>query len=140
MIPVTRGIALDERDIEERFVRSAGPGGQHVNKIATAVQLRFDVERSASLTAAVRERLKRIAGTRSSSDGVLVITAQRFRTQARNRRDARERLIELIRQAAHPPKPRRPTRPTRASRLRRREAKRRRGETKRARGGKHDLT
>jgi ribosome-associated protein len=118
MIRVTGTIAIDDRDIEESFIRSSGPGGQNVNKLATAVQLRFDVTRS-GLPADVRTRLAHVAGKRLTADGVLVITAQRYRTQARNREDARERLIELIRRAAAPPVPRRPTRmPARARRAR----------------------
>jgi ribosome-associated protein len=126
MIPVTNSITLDEREIQESFVRASGPGGQNVNKLATAVQLRFDVERSPALPEGVRARLKTLAGRRLTQDGVLVITAQRHRTQERNRQDALERLIDLIRRAATPPVPRRPTRPTLASKCRRLEAKSRR--------------
>ena len=126
MIPVTNSITLDEREIQESFVRASGPGGQNVNKLATAVQLRFDVERSPALPEGVRARLKTVAGRRLTQDGVLVITAQRHRTQERNRQDALERLIDLIRRAATPPVPRRPTRPTLASKRRRLEAKSRR--------------
>jgi ribosome-associated protein len=126
MIPVTNSITLDEREIQESFVRASGPGGQNVNKLATAVQLRFDVERSPALPEGVRARLKTLAGRRLTQDGVLVITAQRHRTQERNRQDALERLIDLIRRAATPPVPRRPTRPTLASKRRRLEAKSRR--------------
>ncbi len=133
-IQITDTIAIDEREIEQKFIRASGPGGQNINKVATAVQLRFDVANSPSLPAEVRERLMGLAGRRITADGVLVIEARRFRTQARNRQDAIERLIALIRKAAEKPKPRRKTRPTRRSQERRLEGKRQRGETKRARG------
>ena len=130
MIPVTPHISIDEREIEETFVRASGPGGQNVNKLSTAVQLRFDVRHSPSLPGDVRERLARLAGSRMTNDGVLVIIAQRHRTQPRNREDALNRLIELIRQAAVRPVKRRPTKPTRASRERRIEGKKRRSGVK----------
>jgi ribosome-associated protein len=136
MIRVTDQIAIDEAELSETFVRASGPGGQNVNKLATAVQLRFDVRHSPSLPPDVRARLARLAGRRLTQDGVLVISAQRHRTQERNRDDARERLFELIRQAAVRPKPRRPTRPTAASRERRIEGKKRRAGVKRLRGGR----
>ena len=139
MIVVTPSIALDEREIEERFVRASGPGGQNVNKLATAVQLRFDVERSPALPEGVRARLKTLAGRRLTQDGVLVITAQRHRTQERNRQDALDRLLDLIRRSATPPRPRRPTRPTLASKRRRLDAKSRRAGIKSLRGGKLSL-
>jgi ribosome-associated protein len=131
MLRVTDTISIDPAELEEAFVRASGPGGQKVNKVSTAVQLRFDTVASRSLPDGVRERLRRLAGRRITADGVLVITAARFRTQARNREDARERLIELIRQAAEPPpKPRRATKPTYASTVRRRETKLRRSTVK----------
>ena len=136
VIHITNRILLDERELSESFVRAGGPGGQNVNKLATAVQLRFDVRGSPSLPPEVRDRLERLAGRRLTSQGVLVIIAQRHRTQERNRQDARARLIDLLRRAATPPVPRRPTKPTRASRLRRLESKTRRAKTKRLRGSR----
>ena len=133
MIPVTPRIAIEEDAIEEVFLRAGGPGGQNVNKVATAVQLRFDAAGSRSLDAPMQARLRRLAGRRMTADGAVVIMARRFRTQERNRADAYERLIDLIRRAAEPGKRRVPTRPTAASRERRREAKLARGRTKRLR-------
>ena len=129
-IRITDHISLDEREIEESFVRSSGPGGQNVNKLSTAVQLRFDVRRSPSLPNDVAIRLMRLAGSRLTKDGVLVIVAQSHRTQERNRQDARDRLVALIRQAAVVPVKRRKTKPTRASREKRIESKKRRGNIK----------
>jgi ribosome-associated protein len=133
MIQVTPSIIIDDSEIEERFVRASGPGGQNVNKVATAVQLRFDAARSTSIDDEVRARLMAIAGSRMTADGVLVIDSRTFRTQAQNREAARERLVELLRQAAVRPKRRRKTRPSGASRLQRLESKRRRANTKQGR-------
>jgi ribosome-associated protein len=130
MIRITNTISIDEREIQEEFIRSSGPGGQNVNKVATAVQLRFDVAHSPSLPEDVRQRLILLTGRRITTDGVLIIVAQRFRTQERNRQDAIGRLTELIRMAAKRPKPRRKTRPTLGSKERRLEAKHRRGDIK----------
>lgn len=137
MIAVTRSISIDEREIEERFIRASGPGGQNVNKLASAVQLRFDVRRSPALPEAVRARLEMLAGRRLTQSGVLVITAQRHRTQDRNRKDALERLVALIQRAAEVPRTRRATKPTLASRVRRLDSKRRQATLKatRRRGG-----
>ena len=137
MIEVTPTIAISEDEITERFIRSAGPGGQNVNKVSTAVELRFDVRRSPSLPNDVAVRLMRLAGRKVTQDGVLVLTAMSFRTQERNRADALERLLELIREAAKPPPPRKKTKPTKASQKRRVEAKVRRGDVKAKRGRVH---
>ncbi len=133
MLIVTRTLRIPEAELEERFIRSSGPGGQNVNKVATAVQLRFDVRRSPFLAEDVRERLLTQEKNRITEDGVLIIEARRYRSQERNRQDARERLIKVLRRAIVPPKPRKRTRPTRASNLKRLEDKKRRGERKRQR-------
>ena len=134
MIRVTDTISIDEEEIEESFVRSSGPGGQNVNKLSTAVQLRFDIRRSPSLPNDVAIRLMRLAGKRLTKEGVLVLMAQNNRTQERNRAEARERLIELIREAAVKPVPRRATKPTKASKTRRLEGKKIRSDIKGKRG------
>jgi ribosome-associated protein len=134
MIRITSTITIDEREIQEEFVRASGPGGQNVNKVATAVQLRFDVAHSHSLSEEVRGRLISLAGNRITEDGILIIDARRFRTQARNREDATERLVELIRNAAQRPIIRCKTRPTLASKIRRLESKHHGAEIKRGRG------
>jgi len=133
LIQVTPAIAIDEVEIETRFIQASGPGGQNVNKVATAVQLRFDVRGSPSLPEPVRARLAQLAGQRLTTNGVLVITARTHRSQERNRQEALERLITLIRQAAQPPRPRRATRPSAAEKRRRLESKGRRGRLKRLR-------
>jgi ribosome-associated protein len=136
MIRVNAQIELDEREIQEDFVRASGPGGQNVNKVSTAVQLRFDVARSPSLPDPVRARLIALAGRRLTQEGVLIIEAERYRSQRRNRDDALERLLALIREACEVETPRRPTRPTLASKKRRLDSKQRRGETKKLRTSK----
>jgi ribosome-associated protein len=139
MIRITSRLAIDEREIGESFVRASGPGGQNVNKLSTAVQLRFDVRGSPSLPGDVKARLERLVGARLTRDGVLVITAQRHRTQARNRQQALDRLIDFIRRAAVPPTPRRQTKPTSAARERRIESKKRRGGIKHLRRARPSL-
>ena len=130
MIPVTPRISLDERELSFSFIRASGPGGQNVNKVSSAVQLRFDVRNSASLPESVKARLEVLAGRRLTQDGVLVLLAQQHRSQERNREDAIARLVDLVRQAAVVPKARRATRPTLGSKKRRVESKARRGAIK----------
>jgi len=136
MLKITDEISIDERELEERFVRASGPGGQNVNKVSTAVELRFDVLGSPSLPEGVRVRLARLAGRKLSDEGILIIRADRFRTQERNREDARERLAELVLKATVVPKRRVPTKPSRASTARRRDDKKKRGHVKRLRGSR----
>jgi ribosome-associated protein len=139
MIEAAPGIFIDESELSEEFVRASGPGGQNVNKVSSAVQLRFDAARSRSLPDNVRARLLRLAGSRATNEGVIIIDARRFRSQDRNRQDARERLGELIRRAAEPPPPpRRKTRPTRSSREKRLVGKTKRGSVKEKRGRVRD--
>ena len=139
MIRIDDRISIEERELEERFIRASGPGGQNVNKLATAVQLRFDVRHSPSLPAQVRTRLERLAGRRLTREGVLVINAQRHRTQERNRQDGLDRLIALIQRAAVAPVPRRRTKPPAGARERRLQSKKRRGSIKDLRQVKPDM-
>ena len=139
MIPITPTISIDESELSESFVRSSGPGGQNVNKVSSAVQLRFDARHSPSLPNDVAVRLMRIAGKRLTKEGVIVIVAQAHRDQARNRAEARERLFDMIRQAAVKPVPRRPTKVSKAAKRQRLEGKKHRGRIKSLRSGRPGL-
>lgn len=136
MLQVLPGLHIPDAELRERFIRAPGPGGQHVNKVATAVQLRFDAARSPTLAEPARQRLVRLAGRRADGDGVVLIEAHRFRTRERNREDARARLADLIRRALQTPTPRVATRPTRASQTRRLDAKRAHAQVKQGRAGR----
>jgi len=138
-IPITASIGIDESELDISFIRSSGPGGQNVNKVSTAAQLRFDLKHSPTLPEGLKMRAARLAGSRLTQEGEIIITAARFRTQALNRDDAVARLVELLRDAAVPPKPRRPTRPTLASKTRRLDTKSQRGGVKRLRSQKPQL-
>lgn len=138
MIHITPTLQIPESEITEQFTCAPGPGGQHVNKVSTAVQLRFDAANSPALSAAVKRRLFAVAGHLATADGVILIGASRHRSRERNREDAREKLAELIKKALTPPKPRKKTRPTKASRERRLDAKKKQGKTKKLRGKVHD--
>ena len=139
MIRITPTITIDEDELTEQFVRASGPGGQNVNKVATAVELRFNVDQSENLPGPVKARLKRLAGRRLTLEGEIIIKADRYRSQERNRADARARLVELIQEAAQPPRPRIKTRPSLAAKKRRLEAKSRRSDIKKLRSGKPNL-